>query len=57
MINLELTDQEADALSDILMYYNSELHTEIAHTDRREFRSSLKDREALVKRLLERLSA
>ena len=56
MINLELTEQEAAVLGDVLASYNAELHTEIAHTDGREFRSSLKEREALIKNLLDRLS-
>ena len=57
MIKLELTAAEADALQEILTTYESDLHTEISHTDNRDLRSSLKERGVLVKNLMARLAA
>ncbi len=57
MVDLKLTPGEASLLHDILQNVARELRNEIAHTDSREFRTSLKEREALVRSLLERLES
>lgn len=55
MIRMELTSEEETTLREICEEYLSDLRMEIAGTDRAEFREGLKAREALLKRLLERL--
>ncbi|HVP39879.1 MAG TPA: hypothetical protein VMS93_11925 [Candidatus Saccharimonadales bacterium] len=57
MIHLEMTPGEAAMLADVLSIYLAELRAEIAHTDAREFRHSLKEREVLVRSMIERLHA
>ena len=54
--HLSLTAQERDELRLALGTYVSELHTEIAHTDRYEFRQELKARRALLQGVLHRLA-
>jgi len=54
--DLSLTAQERDELRLALGTYVSELHTEIAHTDRYEFRQELKARRALLQGVLHRLA-
>jgi LPS O-antigen subunit length determinant protein (WzzB/FepE family) len=53
--NLTLTAQERDELRLVLGTYISEMHTEIVHTDRYEFRQELKARRALLQGVLHRL--
>lgn len=55
MVNLELSPDEAAMLRDVLKSYLSDLHTEIAHTDSRDFRAGLKKVEAFLKAQVERL--
>jgi hypothetical protein len=55
MITLELTDEEREAMRDFLERYYHDLRIEIANTDDREFRRSLKQREAVMKALIDRL--
>jgi hypothetical protein len=54
---MQLTTQEATLLRDICADALSELRSEIAHTDLKEFRDSLKAREDFLKALLPRLVA
>jgi len=54
--DLILTVQERDELRLALGTYVSELHTEIAHTDRYEFRQELKARRAVLQAVLHRLA-
>ena len=54
---LELTDAEAATLEDVLESYVSDLRMEIADTEQMRLRDELKAREALLKRLIERLAA
>lgn len=53
--DLILTAQERDELRLALGTYISEMHTEIVHTDRYEFRQELKARRALLQGVLHRL--
>lgn len=55
MIHLDLTDEEEQTLREALRQYLSELDMEIAHTDRAEFRTMLKQRKAVLKKLFDRL--
>lgn len=56
MPSLELTAEEAEELRFVLDNYFSELRMEIERTENGTFRSKLKDREKLIKRLLDDLS-
>jgi hypothetical protein len=55
MIRLDLSDAEAELLREIAEDWLSELRTEIAHTDRADFREGLKRKEERLKGLIERL--
>jgi hypothetical protein len=55
MVELQLTQAEAEMLREILSIYCAELRTEIAHTDSREFRRPLREREEFLSRLAARL--
>lgn len=52
---LELTNEEHEALLEILERYYPDLRREIVNTDDREFRHALKQREAIMKELIHRL--
>ena len=56
MINLKLTNEEAEELKDVLTSYVSELRMEIADTDKYEFRETLKQKEKFLKDVMSRLS-
>jgi hypothetical protein len=53
---LQLTEQEAQVLHDMLHDYLPALRREVAHTDAKEFRRLLLMRQNLAERLLEDLS-
>jgi hypothetical protein len=55
MITLELSPKEADMLRDILVSYVSDLRMEISNTDSMDVREGLKEREVLLKRLIQQL--
>lgn len=55
MVTLELTNEEQDALREFLERYYHDLRIEIANTDDREFRRHLKQREVVMKALIDRL--
>ena len=57
MITLELEPHQAEMLNEILQSFLGDLRMEIAQTDSMNFREELKKREALLKHLIERLSA
>ena len=57
MTAFDLNDRERDALRRVLEDYVSDLRMEVADTDSQEFRDELKDREALLKGILRRLSS
>ncbi len=55
MIRLELTEEEAKVLQNVLENYHSHLEVEIHRTYKREFRGALKEREQFLLSLIERL--
>ncbi len=57
MANIDLTEQEFGMLGEILASYLSDLRMEVAATDSREVRGTLKEREVMLKGLMERLAA
>jgi hypothetical protein len=52
MLTLDLTAKELEILEHVLADYVSDVGMEIANTDRLEFRDMLKERKALVRRIL-----
>ena len=55
MIRIELTEAEATVLAEILESYLSDLRGEIVRTEKKEWRSDMKDRENMVKEIIQRL--
>ncbi len=55
MITLEMTDDEAKFLQNVLERYDMHLEVEIVRTHRREFKDALKERAATLKSLIERV--
>lgn len=55
MHSLNLTSEEQQALMDLLECAISDLHTQILHTDRRDFKNCLKTRKQLFVDLLDGL--
>jgi hypothetical protein len=55
MSKLNLTPEEEQKLLEVLERYHPALQVEIINTDDREFRRALKEREAFMKGLIERL--
>jgi hypothetical protein len=55
MTHLQLSDEEALVLHEVLEARWQELLKEIRHTDHREFRDHLKARATLLERLLQQL--
>jgi hypothetical protein len=56
MAQFELSAAEAQLLGELLNSSLSDLHTEINHTDSRELRDELKDREEKIRGILERIT-
>lgn len=54
---IELTESETTALRDVIQNYLSELHSEISHTDDRDFKAALRRRQELLQSVLEKLGA
>ena len=52
MIQLDLDDQERETLGTVLKSYLSDLRMEIADTDRQDFRDMLKERKAVIRKVL-----
>lgn len=52
MIQLNLTDEERNMLMEILENNLSDLRMEIAHTDRLDFRNTLKDKKHVLEKTL-----
>jgi hypothetical protein len=57
MSTLDLTREEEQHLLEILERYYPSLRIEVVNTDDREFRRALKQREAFMKDLINRLKA
>jgi hypothetical protein len=55
MSRLNLTPEEEQKLLELLERYHPALQMEIINTDDREFRRALKEREAFMKGLMEKL--
>jgi hypothetical protein len=55
-MNLELTDKEKNALRVVLKDYIPELRGEIASGGKHEFKEELKEEEAILKGILEKLN-
>ncbi|HET6489475.1 MAG TPA: hypothetical protein VFG28_06900 [Syntrophales bacterium] len=55
MGTLELTPEEEKELLSFIERYYHDLRVEIANTDDREFRRSLKHKEVIIRTILERL--
>lgn len=56
MIDLKLTNEEAEELKDVLTSYVSDLRMEIADTDSYEFRETLKKKKNFLNDLISKLS-
>jgi hypothetical protein len=57
MSKLNLTPEEEQKLLEILEKYYISLKVELVHTDDREYRRSLKEREAFMREIIERLKS
>ena len=57
METIELTDSEASTLHDVVQNNLLALHSEISHTDDRDFKTALRKRQVLLQGVLEKLSA
>jgi hypothetical protein len=55
MISLEMTNDEANIVQSVVERYLYHLQVEIAHTDKREFRDALKQREKFLMGIIDRL--
>ena len=55
MANLELTSEEEKELLSFIERYYHDLRVEIANTDDREFRRNLKNKEAVIRNILDRM--
>jgi hypothetical protein len=55
-MRLELSAEEAAMLEEVLRRDLGDLRMEIADTDKKDFRDGLKQKEALIKSLIERLT-
>jgi hypothetical protein len=55
MLDLELTQAEEVLLREMLDSEISDLHEEIAHTDRFEYREALKERRRVLQKVLDAL--
>ena len=52
---INLTDNEITVVRDVIQNYLSELHTEISHTDDRDFKAALRRRQDLLQGILQKL--
>ena len=52
---LELTSTEVDVLRDVVRRYLAEMDHEIRHTDSREFKAMLRERQAELESVLRKL--
>ena len=55
MISFEMSKDEANIVQNVIERYFDHLQVEIMHTDRREFRDALKQREKFLKEIIDRL--
>ncbi|HNW58587.1 MAG TPA: hypothetical protein PKI62_02785 [bacterium] len=57
MHTVRLTDAERDLLREILESHLKEMHTEIHHTWKAEFKAMLKEKQHLLAQLIDKLQA
>ncbi|UCD50242.1 MAG: hypothetical protein JSW27_22275 [Phycisphaerales bacterium] len=55
MATVDLTESEASTLRDVIQNYLSELHSEISHTDDRDFKAALRKRQELLQSVFHKL--
>jgi hypothetical protein len=55
MISLEMNKDEASFVQNVIERYLDHLQVEIMHTDKREFRDALKQRDKFLKEIIGRL--
>jgi len=55
MIIFEMTKDEANIVQNVIERYLYHLQVEIMHTDKREFRDALKQREKFLKDIIDRM--
>jgi hypothetical protein len=53
---ISLTEDEITTLRDVIQNYLSELHTEISHTDDRDFKAALGRRQEVLQGVLQKLA-
>lgn len=56
-MELDLSSQETEVLSEALQIYLSELRAEIGNTDKKDFRDQLKQKKAVLRGIHDRLTA
>lgn len=55
MLTMGMNEEEAKFLLSVLERYNSHLEIEIVRTHHREFKEALKERETILKKLIDRM--
>jgi hypothetical protein len=55
MISFTMSKEEANIVQNVIERYLYHLQVEIMHTDKREFRDALKEREKFLKDIIDRL--
>ena len=55
MITFEMTKDEANIVQNVIERYLYHLQVEIMHTDKREFRDALKQREKFLKDIIDKM--
>ena len=53
---ISLTEDETTVLNDVIKTALNELHTEISHTDDRDFKAALKRRQQILQATLKKLT-
>ena len=56
MITFEMTKDEANIVQNVIERYLYHLQVEIMHTDKRDFREALKQREKFLKDIIDRMN-
>jgi hypothetical protein len=57
MISFEWNKDEANTVHNVIERYLDHLQVEITHTDKREFREALKQRDRFLRGIIDRLNA
>lgn len=56
-MKIELNNKERETLREVLESYLSDLTSEIAHTDDRDFRENLKDKRTTIENIAQRFES